>query len=554
MAKKNPILFLVIITIVSAIIRFYQLGSIPNGLATDEADIGYNAFSILQTGADVYGRKFPLFFQSLDDYKPGLVFYLTIPAVKAFGLNDFSVRLAPAIFGIFTPALAFLLIKLLYPAKKSSLPYLTAILISFAPWNIALSRAMIQYIPLIFLYLIFFILFLFSKNKTTKVQIKTIALPSSFLVLSLTLYVYYAAFIYLPFIMTALVLIYRDFITKNLKIFLAALLLLAICSAPAISHYSEKKSQTRLNAISVLTADVTLPISLAEIEQDKQQGLRFSQITHNRRLVYASAVLDNYLDYFNLDYLFINAKNVRYFYVHSVGLFYLLELPFFLYGLHILAKRREKSDLLIIALLLIGPIPAAITLGSPFPHRALLVPLATQLISAVGLAAFLQKFQLKSPLVLVMATFYAISIYFFLHQYFIHAPREFILGGWFPLIRDTIPKVNSYKPNYDKVVFTWYENRQVPPVYFLFYNKIDPRIIQEKAAKWENEPPSYKQIYNKIGNIEFRHINWETDSKLKNTLFVGYPEEFPPDVKNVVNKTYLPNGQIHLIFVEVKKD
>lgn len=561
MTKRNPLLFLVIITIVSAIIRFYQLGNIPNGLATDEADIGYNAYSILRTGADVYGRKYPLFFQSLDDYKPGLIFYLTIPAIKFFGLSDFSVRLAPAIFGILTPALTFILLKLLY-SKNNSLPYLSSILVSFAPWNIALSRAMIQYIPIIFLYLVFLILFLFAQRKNIKAHVKRTSFVLSFLVLSITLYVYYAAIVYLPFMIIVPAYIYRDFIKKNIKIFLLALVILSIFSLPAISHYSKKESKSRLNDISIFTADITLPISIAEIKQDKQLSQPFSQIIHNRRLVYASAILDNYVDYFNLDYLFVNAKNIRYFYVHNVGLFYLFELPFFLYGLQTAVKRREKSDLLILSLLLIGPIPAAITLGSPLPHRALLLILAVQLLSAIGIADLLQNLLKKFPisnshktfksgltLIAILVFIYSLSIYFFIHQYFIHAPREFILGGWFPVIRDAIPKVNNYKADYDKVIFTWSQQRLVPPVYYLFYNQVDPRIIQAQALKWQNEPASYRQIYWQIDNIEFRPIDWQQDKNLINTLFIGFQEEFGQDAQ-IIDKTFLPDGKQYFVFVK----
>lgn len=573
MTKGKTFLFLVTITIASAIIRFNQLGKIPNGLATDEADIGYNAYSIAKTGADVYGRKFPLFFQSLDDYKPGLVFYITIPAIAAFGLNDFSVRLAPAIFGTLSIILLFVLTKTLYP-KNQLLPYISALFVSFAPWHIALSRAMIQYIPLIFLYLLFFVLFLFTQKEYLKTQVKLILLFLSFLTLSLTLYVYYAAIIYLPLVLIVLTYLYRDFISKNLKSFLFVLLIILIFSLPAIAHYAKKESKTRLNAISVLTADVTLPTSIAEIEQDKREGQPFSQIIHNRRLVYASALLDNYFDYFNLDYLFVNARDIRYFYVHNVGLFYLFELPFFFYGLYSLLKRREKSDLLILALLVIGPIPAAITLGSPLPHRGILTILAIQLISSVGLTTltsnilrakrevslkttsrslsgkFLPAFPVRTIITIFLLA-YAASIYFFLHQYFIHSPREFVLGGWFPVVRDAIPTVNRYQDRYDKIVFTWLQPRLVPPVYFLFYNQIDPKNLQAKASGWMNEPPSYRQIYSQIDKIEFRPINWEQDKNLKSTLFVGYADEFSADAK-VIDRTYLPNGNPHFVFVETQ--
>lgn len=569
---------LLALLVFSIFIRFYKLGSIPNGLSADEVDMAYNAYSILKTQKDVYGEKLPLFFQALDDYKPGLVFYTTLPSIFLFGLNNFSVRLAPAIFGTLSIILLFVLTKTLYP-KNKLLPFISVLTISFAPWHIALSRAMIWYIELIFLYILFFTCFLFAQKEYLKTQTRLMTLTASAIFLSLTLYVYYAAIIYLPLILIAVVFIYRDFLRKNLKRSLVTLSILVILSLPAFLHYTSQESKTRLNAISVLTPDATLPTSIKELEQDQQLGLPFSQFIHNRRLVYASALADNYFDYFNLDYLFVRSENIRYFYVNNVGLFYLIELPFFLYGLYTLIMRREKSDLLLLALLAIGPLPAMITLGSPFPHRGILLLLAMQLISAVGLTTFLSNFtKLKSNILrasasesrsflkgssrqtrtvfLILFFVYSSSVYFFLHQYFIHSPREFTSefdnGAWFSTVREAIPLVNQYRNKYDKVVFTWSAQKLVPAVYFLLYNQVDPRILQVKSAGWTNESPSYRQIYNQIGNIEFRPINWETDKNLKNTLLVGYPSEFPSDIKTV-NQAFLPNGQPHFLFVSSLK-
>lgn len=542
---------LTVLIFLAIFIRFYKLGDIPSGLSTDEADLAYNAYSILKTGADVYGQKLPFFFQSLDDAKPGLVFYTTAPAVLVFGLTDFATRLAPAILGLLTLPLIFIVTKLLYP-KNMTLPYISTILMSFAPWHIALSRAMVWYIEIIFLYLLFLACFLFAQKENLKTKIKAASLSLSFVFLALTLYVYYAAIIYLPFLLLTVAIIYRDFLKKNFKIVIVGLSLLVILSLPAVRNYTRQDARSRLNAISVLTPDITLPTSIAEIEQDKQEGQPFWRILHNRRLVYLSALLDNYFDYFNLDYLFISAKNIRYFYVNGVGLFYLLELPFTLYGLYLLAKRREKSGILILALLLIGPIPASLTLGSPFPHRALLTIVSTQIISAIGLAAVLVKSQGFNFLKLGLTTLYAASVYFFLHQYFIHSPKEFTSesdnGAWYSTVRGAIPKVNQYKNKYDKVIFTWSYPKLVPSVYFLFYNQVDPRILQAKSAGWTENPPSYRQIYSQIENIEFRSINWERDQNLKNTLLVGYASDFPQEAEPI-DQTYLPNGKRHFLFV-----
>jgi len=64
---------LLIIFLISLIIRLYQISYPP--LLWDEASLGYNAYSILQTGRDEYGKLLPLIFKSFGDYKPGLYAY-----------------------------------------------------------------------------------------------------------------------------------------------------------------------------------------------------------------------------------------------------------------------------------------------------------------------------------------------------------------------------------------------------------------------------------------------------------------------------------------------
>ena len=68
-------------------------------LLWDEAALGYNAYSILETGRDEYGQILPIIFKSFGDYKPGFYVYLTLPFIKVFGLNELSVRLPSIILG-----------------------------------------------------------------------------------------------------------------------------------------------------------------------------------------------------------------------------------------------------------------------------------------------------------------------------------------------------------------------------------------------------------------------------------------------------------------------
>src|SRR5258705_13126314 len=95
-------ILLVCIVLFSAVLRLYQLGAVPVSPDWDEAALGYNAYSILQTGKDEYGKSFPIILQSFADYKPALYMYLAIPTIALFGLDTFAVRLPSAIFGILT--------------------------------------------------------------------------------------------------------------------------------------------------------------------------------------------------------------------------------------------------------------------------------------------------------------------------------------------------------------------------------------------------------------------------------------------------------------------
>ena len=109
-------LILVLILILGTFLRFWRLGQVPASPDWDEAALGYNAYSLLQTGKDEYGKAWPLVIRSFDDYKPAVYVYLTILPVKFFGLNLWATRLPAAFLG----ALAVLVVYFcLYVSEDS---------------------------------------------------------------------------------------------------------------------------------------------------------------------------------------------------------------------------------------------------------------------------------------------------------------------------------------------------------------------------------------------------------------------------------------------------
>ena len=137
--KKLIYSYILVITILlSFLLRVINLDSNPPHLTPDEASLGYNAYSILKTGKDEYGKVLPFVFKSFGDYKPGLYVYLTVPFVFVLGLTENAVRLPSALMGVIAVYVIYLIAKRLF--KEQELWISSALFLAISPWHIQLSR------------------------------------------------------------------------------------------------------------------------------------------------------------------------------------------------------------------------------------------------------------------------------------------------------------------------------------------------------------------------------------------------------------------------------
>src|SRR3990167_1137617 len=142
--KTRLLLFLILL--LASFLRFWRLDSFP-ALNADEAAIGYNAYSLVETGKDEHGNAWPIHFQSFNDYKPGLYFYLVLPFVKVLGLSELAVRIPGALFGVATVLVVYFLCRELFPDKKLEIGNwkleigeFAALFLAISPWHIHFSR------------------------------------------------------------------------------------------------------------------------------------------------------------------------------------------------------------------------------------------------------------------------------------------------------------------------------------------------------------------------------------------------------------------------------
>ncbi|MBI2066059.1 glycosyltransferase family 39 protein, partial [Candidatus Woesebacteria bacterium] len=138
MSKKIVVALLAGIILFGALLRFYRLGDNGLGFFRDEAALGLNAWSLLSTGADEYGQKFPLIFRSFEVFFLPAYVYLSLPIFFLLGPTVIAARTLSAISGTLLILTSFLIAKEFF--KSGKVAFISALLVAVSPWAIFYSR------------------------------------------------------------------------------------------------------------------------------------------------------------------------------------------------------------------------------------------------------------------------------------------------------------------------------------------------------------------------------------------------------------------------------
>ena len=177
MKKSKTILLLIVF--LGFFLRVVSLSYNPPSLNWDEVSHGYNAYSVLLSGKDEWG-KVPIFnFRAYGDYPLPLNLYLTIPFIHFLGLNEFAIRFPHAILGTLTIVASYFLVKGLFKKEKYAL--LVSFLVAISPWYLFPSRFVLQSNLSVFLLTAFFAAFFLTGLAFLAVVLFIDSLPEAFL-------------------------------------------------------------------------------------------------------------------------------------------------------------------------------------------------------------------------------------------------------------------------------------------------------------------------------------------------------------------------------------
>lgn len=523
-------LFLGIILVVSLILRLVFLDTRPTGFTWDEAALGYNAYSLLQTGRDEHGQILPVVFKSFGDYKPGLYIYSAVPFIKALGLNEFTTRVPSAIFGTLLILAVYLLTQL--NAKRYSL--FSAFTLAINPWAIHFSRGAWEANLALLLTTLGACLFIKRKYLL------------SALFFGLTFWTYQGAKMFSPLLLLSLWYVYRPQIKQIFK----PLILLALILAPILFGLSTQSG--RLKVFSVFSYSRRSSDIAEIIRQDGAADKNWIYYLFHAEIIDQSrGILQRYLNHFSPYYLFIAGdwQNLR----HSIpyyGYMHIPEILTFVIGLYSLLKFKISNYKLVLLWLLIAPIPSALSrdLVSGIRSFPMVVPLS--IITGIGLS----KIFSKKLLILFYSPALILFFVYYLDLYFIHAPN-FIAGDWLYPYKPAMSLVREKLPEYRRIVFT--SKMGQPYIFTLFHLQIDPSQFQKESRFIDSSQGDVGEV-SVYGKFEFRQIFLPAEKDRQGTLYIGDEFELNSiDIKNVTELNFvqdirLPNGKIALRAVGFK--
>lgn len=533
---------LLLIVVLAFFLRFYKVTEDPPSLNWDEVSIGYNAYSILKTGRDEWNQPFPMHFKSYGEYKLPLQLYLSIPNIYFFGLNELGVRLTPVIYGTLTVFVMFFLGEALFLSSLVGL--ISAFLLAISPWHIQLTRASFES-SLATFFITLGIWFLVKGFKDQKWFV------ISMIPFALSVFTYNSARIFTPLFLLVILFIYRKHLARFKKVVIISITIFGILLLPLTPYLLSGERSARYKLVSI-TDDPGLISRINENRGLSKLPQPLPRLVHNKITYVTFYFARNYLAHFTPQFLFISGAPHKQHHVQNIGELYWFQAPFLIAGLIALFYLKHRFKGLLISWLLLSFIPVSVTNDS-IPHalRTLITVPFYQLVSAFGLV----KANLKRPFLLVMSIIVAISMGYYLNEYYNVYPYNYS-RDWQYGYKQVVQYIDKHQKEYDLIVFTRHYGE--PHMFTLFYLNYDPykyqndpNLIRFETYDWVRVLKFDKFYFPDLGDKGTQFADLVKQNPGKKILFIGRAGDFPKEIPRLYTINFLNNENAFDI-VEVK--
>ena len=382
MSRGSFWLIAVVLFVAASITHLWMIGSAPTGFFNDESASAYNAYCILETGADEYGTSYPLFFRCMDDYRDPVLIYSMVPAIKLLGLTKTAARLPSALYFI-AASIAFAFLSYEY-CRDKWVALAGGVLFSFIPWTFNFSRtANVGYAPMLL-------------GMILGWWLLVVATRRQFCGLAVLAGVGWAFAMY----------------TYNIGRPISALLIICFLGAYAPIMFSRWKVFAALSASLVLS---TVPMMICIWRNPHALTARFHEISIFRQVLpgpkVALAIAGRYVKYFDPRFLFWSGdQNLRHG-TGASGLLFLFSVPLVVAGFYAIVRhwRSNPPYRFLLLGLLTYPAAAALTIDHMHSGRSVNGVICWVLVAVVGIHQLLLPRRLAGQIAVALIFLFGVG-------------------------------------------------------------------------------------------------------------------------------------------------
>lgn len=498
-SKYLVFLSLSLITLIGVFLRFYNLSSIPSGLYVDEAAIGYNAYSVMKTGRDEYGKFLPIFLRSFNAYSSPLYMYVSIIPIFLGGLEVLTTRFSSAISGSISILVIYYILSNFKPIKSRLAILLGTLLFAISPWSIFFSRGAFEANMAFLFFCISVLLIIKAKEKHSLFILVSI-------LLGISTYAYQS-----NRLISILVLFFSSFWVfehngsyqiRNIfrKEMILGGIIFSIIQIPQLVMMLEPAFSSRASGL--FYGDVIIS--------------QANKIPFPRSISYFLSLsrefASQFFAYLSPRNLFSLPSSDKQRSIPELGVLYFwMIIPYFL-GIYLTFElRKNKYIHLLIMLLIVTITPAALTKDPFSTLRSLNLLLPLTILITLGLDFLLNNSrQWKIVTLIALSILVPVSLLQLWRSYFVLLPSLFAKNwdyGYESLASEISARPYTH--------FLIDESRNNPSyIKLAFFLTTDPYVLQSQTKKSIKDNyyggESFDSNY-LINNIEIGHIVWEED-------------------------------------------
>lgn len=518
------LLSLSLIAFLSLCISLLRLHIVPTGISSDTLLYFMNARAIAETGKDIYGHLYPLYFLHKDIVAMPLTIYVIAFFYKLFGSahiigylpNILISTISIVVVGVFTSHIT----------KNVRAGIFAAIALTFSPWHYHLSRTGFEGVfgfTLIFIGIYLSILGIQQKKY----------LFWSFVMMFLATLSYKAVNIFLlcyPFVLLCFTGISfakpKRFIAYAISIwfiiflqwFLLFFLYKDSYASGILSHTVDRAKK-----------EVNTQMELSDAPR------KLKLLLSNTPIAITTIAIQNYLHFFSPQYLFTTGDTDNRFSTTGHGQLYLLDGLFIVLGILWLVKRKNFSVLrLVNAIVIVAPLGSMIA-DEQYAIRTFVSVFIFATLSGTGASHFIDMFshnRFKKVIFVVLSISYLFSVSVYLYRYhflYVH------YGRWAWNSNNKEVFASAYNDSFTHSQITFGGTSEFDYLDFMYWNHLPIKEVQHALITYDNKMLRHK-------NIRFTRTCTAIPNQIHEYELVFVRDECIPDIEPKT-RYYLPKLQ-----------